>query len=418
MSKQAIVTRTTLNSVVRKAVDRTPIYDIHTHLFDPAFGSLLLWGIDELLTYHYLVAEAFRYHSLSYDRFWGMNKTEQADLIWKLLFLDHSPVSEACRGVLTTLHALGIDTKKRDLAKIRRWFRGWTAEKYVTRVFELAHIHTAVMTNNPFDDLERPLWLRAWRRDERFQAALRIDEVLMQWDKTVPILQGWGYSVTADLNDQTVSEARRFFADWTKRIKPLYLAVSLPPSFAYPDGSKRTSIIDRILVPHCREFGIPFALMIGVNKLINPDLRLAGDGVGRADVDAMRNLCARYPDNKFLCTMLSRENQHELCVTARKFRNLMVFGCWWFMNNPSIIEEITRERFELLGLSMIPQHSDARVLDQVIYKWDHSRRIIGDVLVDKYRDVLDAGWTVTRAEIERDVHDLFSGTFERFLQQS
>ena len=25
-----------------------------------------------------------------------------------------------------------------------------------------------------------------------------------------------------------------------------------------------------------------------------------------------------------------------LCVTARKFRNLHVFGCWWFMNVPSI----------------------------------------------------------------------------------
>ena len=44
------------------------------------------------------------------------------------------------------------------------------------------------------------------------------------------------------------------------------------------------------------------------------------------------------------------------------------------MNNPSVIEEITRERIELLGLSVIPQHSDARILDQLVYKWKHSRR--------------------------------------------
>ena len=31
--------------------------DIHTHLYEAAFGELLLWGIDELLIYHYLVAE-------------------------------------------------------------------------------------------------------------------------------------------------------------------------------------------------------------------------------------------------------------------------------------------------------------------------------------------------------------------------
>ena len=53
-------------------------------------------------------------------------------------------------------------------------------------------------------------------------------------------------------------------------------------------------------------------------------------------------LCARFPRNKFFITMLSRENQHELCVAARKFGNLMVFGCWWFLNNPSIVSEITR----------------------------------------------------------------------------
>src|SRR5207249_12067206 len=130
-----------------------------------------------------------------------------------------------------------------------------------------------------------------------------------------------------------------------------------------------------------------FALMIGVKRNVNPRLRLAGDSLGKADIAAVENLCVEFPDNKFLCTMLSRENQHELCVAARKFRNLHVFGCWWFLNNPSIIEEITRERIELLGTSVIPQHSDARVIDQVIYKWSHSKRIIGDVLSAKYSDL-------------------------------
>ena len=41
---------------------------------------------------------------------------------------------------------------------------------------------------------------------------------------------------------------------------------------------------------------------------------------------------------------------------------------------PSLIDEITRMRFELLGTSIIPQHSDGRVLDQLLYKWDHSRQ--------------------------------------------
>ena len=93
----------------------------------------------------------------------------------------------------------------------------------------------------------------------------------------------------------------------------------------------------------------------------------------------------------------------------------MPFGCWWFLNNPSLVSEITRMRVELLGLSFVPQHSDARVLEQLIYKWRHSRKLIGDVLVEKYEGAADTGWQATAEEIERDVRLLFEGNFERFL---
>ena len=93
----------------------------------------------------------------------------------------------------------------------------------------------------------------------------------------------------------------------------------------------------------------------------------------------------------------------------------MIFGCWWFVNNPSIVEEITRERIELLGLGMIPQHSDARVMDQLIYKWAHSRQIITSILVEKYSILLDSGWQINESEIERDVEKLLSNNFTHFL---
>jgi hypothetical protein len=92
-----------------------------------------------------------------------------------------------------------------------------------------------------------------------------------------------------------------------------------------------------------------------------------------------------------------------------------VFGCWWYVNNPGLVEEITRMRVELLGTEFAPQHSDARVLDQLIYKWDHSRRVIAKVLREKFTDLADAGWAVSRAEIDRTVAAYVSGNFERFL---
>jgi hypothetical protein len=53
-------------------------------------------------------------------------------------------------------------------------------------------------------------------------------------------------------------------------------------------------------------------------------------------------------------------------------------------------------------------------LDQVVYKWHHSRRIIAKVLVEKYSALRQTGWSSSREEIERDVKDLFGGAFERF----
>ena len=257
--------------------------------------------------------------------------------------------------------------------------------------------------------------MNGFRRDERFEAGLRIDPLLLAWPKTAPQLVRWGYQVRPKSpNQKTFDEVRRFLADWSKRIQAKYLMVSLTPDFEFPDQSITTQLIERALLPHCREHGLPFALMPGVRRAANAQLRLAGDGVGPSKLVALQNLCAAFPDNKFMCTILARENQHELCVLARKFRNLHIFGCWWFTNVPEIINEMTRMRIELVGLSITPQHSDARVLDQIIYKWNHSRRIIAQVLVEKYADLAQTGWQVSREEVQRDVKDLFGGAFERF----
>jgi len=53
-------------------------------------------------------------------------------------------------------------------------------------------------------------------------------------------------------------------------------------------------------------------------------------------------------------------------------------------------------------------------MDQVIYKWSHSREVITRALIDKYSDLEKTGWVVSDAELERDVKDLFGGAFETF----
>jgi hypothetical protein len=156
--------------------------------------------------------------------------------------------------------------------------------------------------------------------------------------------------------------------------------------------------------------------MIGVRLQVNPAQRLAGDASGMADLRALEYLCRSCPNNRFLVSVLSRENQHELCVYARKFANLLPFGCWWFLNNPSIVGEITRERLEMLGTTFIPQHSDARILEQLIYKWRNTRRTLSPILTNMYRLLAEDGRPVSKQEIRQDVERLFRSNFQQFIK--
>lgn len=407
-----------IRAIVGRVVAKTPVTDLHTHLYAPAFGPLLLWGIDEMLTYHYLAAEVLRVANIPYDAYWALPKKQQAELIWRELFIERSPVGEACRGVLTTLDRLGLDVAERDLNEYRNYFADQRPENHVDTVLKTANLKCVVMTNDVFDSIERPVWLQGFAGDKRFHAALRLDTLLNDWGRACPAMREWGYDVEPGLSPKTLSEVRRFLNEWLQKMGALYMAASFAPDFAFPEDSPRARLIESCVLPAGRDAGVPFAMMIGVKRNVNPALKLAGDGVGFSDIDAVARLCAEHPDNRFMVTMLARENQHELCVTARKFRNLLLFGCWWFLNNPSLIKEMTRMRMELLGLSFVPQHSDARVLDQVIYKWEHSRAVIAKVLASKYADLVATGWQVTESEIARDAARLLDRNFWDFLGRS
>jgi hypothetical protein len=401
-----------IRSAVDEAVASTPVIDIHTHLFSPAFGKLGLWGIDELLTYHYLEAEFFRSSETTPEQYWKLSKRERADAIWRALFVENSPVSEATRGIIAVLQAFDLPTDATALEEARIFFGGQSVEEHIRRVLQIAGVSSVVMTNDPLDPEELPIWSSGGQNHAQFHAVLRLDRILWAWPENWQRLASQGYAVDVKASGKSIAEIRRFLSDWHRRMRPVYMAVSLPDTFFYPDDSITSKILGEAVLPSCREFGLPLSLMIGVRRQVNPALRLAGDAVGRADLRALENLCRSFPENRFFVSVLSRENQHELCVYARKFNNLMPFGCWWFLNNPSIVEEITRERIEMLGTSFIPQHSDARVLEQVIYKWRNTRRILAPILANAYSLLHNDGGGVSRLDIQRDVNRLFRSNFE------
>jgi hypothetical protein len=271
---------TVLEATVADVLASTQVIDIHTHLFAPGFGSLGLWGIDHLLTYHYLEAELFRSAPILPEQYWALTTAQRADLVWKTLFVVNNPISEATRGVIAVLDALGLDTSARTLQPYRHFFREQNLTDHIARVFKLAGIESVVMTNDPLDAEESPLW-NDLVSDARFHAALRLDRILNQETALTP------------------AKTRGFLDGWATRMRALYMAVSLPDSFQFPGKDRRTQLLTDAVLPACRDLNIPLSLMIGVRRQVNPAIRLAGDASGRADLRSIETLCREFPDNRF-----------------------------------------------------------------------------------------------------------------------
>jgi hypothetical protein len=334
------------------------------------------------------------------------------------LFVENTPLSEAARGVVSVLDAFGLDPRAPDLREAREFFRDQNPNEHLDRVLDMACLKDVVMTNDPFDEQEVGLWDSGANPDRRFHASLRLDGLLNDWQGAAGRLARQGISVDAGLGRATIDKVRNFLDAWIERMNPVYMAVSLPDDFKFPDTDARDRLIREVVLPTARANGLAFVLMVGVRRAVNAVLRMAGDGMGHADMSALERMCAQNPDVRFLATYLSRENQHELCVSARKFRNLMPFGCWWFLNNPSLASEITRQRLELLGPGFIPQHSDARVLEHLIYKWRHWRPVFIESMFEAYERLLVSGRPVSRPEIIGDVERMFIGNFRDWIGRS
>ena len=65
------------------------------------------------------------------------------------------------------------------------------------------------------------------------------------------------------------------------------MAVSLPYDFLYPDDSPRSMVLRDVVIPTAKAHNLPFAMMIGVKRQINPQLGDAGDSVARANLSSV-----------------------------------------------------------------------------------------------------------------------------------
>jgi len=385
-------------------MDLTPIFDLHTHLFPPTHKGYFLLGLKNLLNYHYLIAELLTTTNIEASTFYSYNDDKKASLVWNELFVKRTPVSEACAGVLTILKQLNIKISNKTFALVCDEYDQKINSD--NKILELSNISSLVMTNNPFDLDEWSLFKRSdtWDKNIYF-ASLRLDDLILDYEESLKKVK----DQTTDSSDNNVIN---YLEQCYLQSNPVYAAVSLDTdSF---NILLQTSTWENIL-NWLQSKNLPLTLMLGVKREVNKEFGLAGDGIGDINLKELSNLCNSYPKNKFLVTCLSFNEQHELTVLGRKHPNLRIFGFWWFINQPSIIKQILKMRIDMLGFSFIPQHSDARVSDQLIYKWIHFKKILYPVLLEHYQDLIDKNFPISETIIERDMHNLFSANAKNFL---
>jgi hypothetical protein len=91
---------------------------------------------------------------------------------------------------------------KRSLVEIRAYFAGLDPEAYLERVFTLAGVRYAIMTNIPFNqDEARHFRPQAVPFSSRLRTALRLDPLLLgRWDIVEAALRQAGYPVRSSIS--------------------------------------------------------------------------------------------------------------------------------------------------------------------------------------------------------------------------
>ncbi len=178
-------------------------------------------------------------------------------------------------------------------------------------------------------------------------------------------------------------------------------AISLPPDFEpahYDDEYIYEQIrfhdcrdlgpgLFWIVAEFCREFRLPFDLMIGVNRRVYTNGVYQGQDLfdQRTSLIQYRRLFNAFPEVTFPVSVLTSAQNQELVAYSWIFPNVVPNGHWWYSNVPPYIRKDLTERLSAVPKTkLIGYYSDAYKLEFVLPKYAMYRRILAGVLADEY----------------------------------
>lgn len=414
----------TARDSIYEAIASIRLIDPHTHINPHAPASNTL---ADLLGYHY-------YTELAHSA--GMPKAQIEE--------DGLSDRELVRRLVMNLSPLENTAQYRWLIEICRKFFGFSGERldesnweevydtseqqmklaeWPQMVLDQSNVEAVFLTNDFDDELEG-------FDSNTYIPCLRTDDLVFHLSKSQTrdrLAACTGIDLDGSLTSLRESLRQRFehFVGRGARA----CAISLPPDFSptrISDGRATTALNDVLLngpmsapanqtslsrsvfwtlAELCDEYGLPFDLMIGVNRGVYPEGVYQGQDLydSRVSLIQYRELFNSFPQVKFPISVLASVTNQELVSYAWIFPNVITNGHWWYSNTPSFIARDAAARLEAVPQTkQIAYYSDAYKLEFVWPKFDMYRNILAGILADHF--VKGNGWSEERAiELGRQI---------------
>jgi glucuronate isomerase len=359
-----------------RAISAIPLIDPHSHI-DPHRPTAR--NLDDILGYHY-------YTELAHSA--GMSQQP--------LGKEVAP-RERVRAILGHMERFDNTAQYSWFLQIARDFLGFQGARvtaadcdrlwddaertfggpdWETQVLKRSSVEKVFLTND-FDD---PL---TGFDTAKYVPCLRTDDLVFHLDKAVT-RERLAKATGVEIGDipQVRRALTKLFEHFTSRGAKA-CAISLPPDFV-PSPQQH---VFWALAEKCREFKLPFDLMIGVNRRVFPTGVYQGQDLfdQRTSLIQYRELFNAFPEVTYCVSVLSSGQNQELVSYSWIFPNVVTSGHWWYSNIPAYIEQDARSRLQAVPKTkQIGYYSDAYKLEFILPKYDMYRRLLAGILADDF----------------------------------
>ena len=270
------------------------------------------------------------------------------------------------------------------------------------QVLQRSHVEKVFLTNDFDDPLEG-------FDTNRYVPCLRTDDLVFHLDKP-PIRERLARATGIDAGnaEQLQDAIGHLFQHFTQHGAKA-CAISLPPDFSpapvsnldltvalgeliggNDDANQRRTCANGVfwmLAEHCREFSLPFDLMIGVNRRVYRTGVFQGQDLfdQRTSLIQYAELFNAFPEVTFPISVLTSSQNQELVSYSWIFPNVVTSGHWWYSNIPAYITHDARARLQAVPKTkQLGYYSDAYKLEFILPKYNMYRRILAQILADDF----------------------------------